>query len=482
MAFNSLNFIVLFLPIFLLIYILTDTRYKNYVILIASCIFFSWGQLFYLPLMIVIIIFNFYLAKSIENKRDNAVDVARGYLILGCVTNCVLLVFFKAFFVFGNNWNFLPPIIIDQFKQNSLPLGLSYITFQVVSYIVDVYNERCDSEKSLLNFSLYIMLFPKILAGPITYYRGLIENIKRREIEAQKVANGLRRFIVGLAKKVLVADTLARTINPAFSMSTPNYSTSIAWFVIIAYAIQLYFDFSGLTDMAIGLGQIMGFKFVENFNYPYISRSITEFWRRWHISLSSWFRDYVFYPLEFSRRSSTFFRQQINIIIVFFLTGLWHGLTLNFLIWGALHGAALALEMSFSKKLKLIWRPLQHFYTIVIVLAGWVFFRSPSISYSIALFARLLGFENDVSILPFFVTQPLPIIDNSVWISLVVGIVFSVPIFPGLRTKWEQITHASIKVQVVGQVICDIVIVGLGLLSIAAITSFGVSSSIYGGF
>jgi alginate O-acetyltransferase complex protein AlgI len=482
MVFNSLNYLFLFLPIFIIIYLLADRHYKNYVALIASLIFFSWGQLYYLPLMIFIIIFNYFLGKQIEKKRGEATKTSQILLIGGIITNCVLLIFFKAYVVYGAKWIFLSSLLTDQLKQNPLPLGLSYISFQVISYIIDVFNERCDSEKSLINFSLYIMLFPKILVGPITPYRNLTGAINSREVKPGEVANGIRRFITGLAKKVLIADTIAFAINPAFSFKTANFSTAIAWFVLIAYSVQLYFDFSGVTDMAIGIGQILGFRFVENFNYPYISKNITEFWRRWHISLASWFRDYVFYPLEFHRRNSTFFRQQINIFIVFLLTGLWHGLTLNFLVWGGLHGIALALEMTFMKYIKRLWTPIQHFYTLTIILSGWVFFRSSSLEYALNFFARLFGSTEGLTPIPFSISTPLPIINNSVWVALISGIIFSLPIVPAVQKRWGQIVEQNSDLQLIGQIGSDLILLALSVLSVAAITNSGIFASIYGGF
>ena len=222
------------------------------------------------------------------------------------------------------------------------PLGLSYVTFQVIAYFFEVYKNRLDSEKDLLNFSFYLLLFPKIPVGPITRYSQLRDQIINIQVEPSDVADGIRRFITGFAKKALIADTLAKVVTPIFNLSSPTISPSIAWLVIISYSLQLYFDFSGYTDMAIGIGRMMGFRFMENFNFPYISKNIGEFWRRWHISLSSWFRDFVFFPLE--RRRLKWIGQPVNILIVFILTGLWHGLTSNFVIWGLIHGLALVFE------------------------------------------------------------------------------------------------------------------------------------------
>jgi len=234
--------------------------------------------------------------------------------------------------------------------------------------------------------------------------------------------------------------------------------------------------------MAIGLGKVLGFQFVENFNYPYIANSITAFWRRWHISLANWFRDYVFYPLEFKFRGSTFLRQQINIIIVFLLLGLWHGLTVNFLVWGGLHGVAMALEMTFMKQIKRIWVPIQHLYTIIIILSGWVFFRSSSVRYAIEFFARLFGSKQGLTPLPFSETQPLPIINHSVWIALLLGIIFSLPVLPFIRSNFLRVTENHLQARFLGQVIYDVVLFACGILAVAAITTTGISASIYGGF
>jgi alginate O-acetyltransferase complex protein AlgI len=482
MDFNSLNFLFIFLPLFAIIYLITDTRYKNLVALAASLIFFSWGQIHNLPLMVVLILVNFYLGKAIEVYRVKSTTRARIFLIFGCVYNLSILLFFKAFIVYGSSWSFLPADILSRLKENPLPLGLSYITFQVISYLFDIYREMCDSEKNFLHFSLYILLFPKILVGPIERYRNLAGQLSNREVDWIRVANGLRRFVMGLGKKALIADTIAQSINPAFSLTTPNFSTGIAWFVLFGYAIQLYFDFSGYTDMAIGLGQILGFKFMENFNYPYISKSVTDFWRRWHISLASWFRDYVFYPLELMRRKSKIFSQQLNVFIVFILLGLWHGLTFNYIIWGGIHGLALVFELKSLKKIKTTWIPVQHIYALSVILCGWVFFRTKTVDYAIQFFGRLFGSQQGLTPLPFSITQPLPIIDHTVWIALAAGILFSMPILPFLQKKWSHFIEGRPVLRTVGQLGADVIILLIGILSIAAITNMGVAASIYGGF
>ena len=485
MNFNSINFLILFLPIFILAYVIASPKLKNLVILVASIVFFAFNQVYFLPLMLVLILGNYNLAKAIDRTSDQ--EKKKHILLLtGCGIDLVLLLLFKVLATYGMGWlpKGLPATQVSLVSQYLIPMGFSYIVFQLISYLVDVYNGICECEKSLYHFMLYVMMFPKIVVGPIVRYRDLAGPIKERQSGSQDIADGARRFIQGLIKKTLIADTIAATINPAFALSTPNFPTWIAWFVLIGYAIQIYFDFSGFTDMAIGLGQMLGFRFMENFNYPYISKSVAEFWRRWHISLSTWFREYVFYPLEFSRRKFKFLVQPLNILIVFLLVGLWHGLTLNFFIWGGVHGLALAVEATvLGKWLNKLWKPLQHIYTLALILVGWVFFRSASPAYAIAFFARLVGLGGAITPLPFSVTRPLPIIDPSVWLALGLGIIFSLPVVPWFRKLWDRIMAKDAVGQVVGWLGPDLLLLAFLILSFAAIVSRAtVITSIYSKF
>lgn len=483
MSFNAPAFLFFFLPVSLLAYFAVDRRYKNWVALAASLVFFAWGQLAYLPLMLLIIGINYLLGLQIEAARGQP-DRARRFLFLGIGLSVAVLLVFKLMVAYGTGWlGFLPPGMQDQLTQSPLPLGLSYITFQVIAYLIDIYNEVHDSEKNLVRFALYVLLFPKIITGPIVRYRDVAAQLVERPVSALNAANGARRFILGLAKKALIADQLARVVNPAFSLASPNFSTGIAWLALVGFALQLYFDFSGYTDMAIGLGQMLGFTFMENFNYPYISRSIGEFWRRWHISLSSWFRDYVFIPLEFSRRRARFFRQQSNIILVFLLTGLWHGVTINFVLWGLVHGLALALEMTgFGRWLKKAWPPLQHGYALGVVLLGWVFFRSTSLDYAGQFLLRLVGLGPAVLPGAYSVTRPLPIIENSVWMALALGILFSMPVLPGLRRAWQRLAGGHALLAGSALVGADLLLLTLLVSSVAATVGSTFVASIYGGF
>lgn len=484
MSFDSTVFLFIFLPVCLLVYFAADRRYRNGVALLASLVFFAWGQLYYLPLMLALIAANYAAGRRIEAVRAQP-GPARRLLAGIIVLNLLPLVFYKLISGYGTAWLglFLMPEGIDALQQHGLPLGLSYIVFQLISYQVDVYNELADSEKRFLTFALYVLLFPKIIVGPIARYRDLAAQFEERQLTPAGVAEGVRRFILGLAKKALIADTLGRIVNPAFDLPAPNFSTGIAWLVMAGYALQLYFDFSGYTDMAIGLGQMLGFRFVENFNYPYISKSISEFWRRWHISLSSWFRDYVFYPLEFTRRRADRLRQQLHVLIVFLLTGLWHGLTLTFVAWGLLHGLAIALEMGgLGRALKRAWAPLQHAYALAVILVGWVFFRSASLSYAGQFLARLAGWQGGITPLPYTMTQPLPVIDPSVWLALAAGILFSLPVFPAVQKSWQQFAARRRVFAGVGVAGADLVLLLLLAASVAALVSARYVTNIYGGF
>ena len=481
MYFNSVLFLLLFFPCFFLLYLLVAAKLKNYVMLIGSLLFLAFNQFLSLLLIIVLVCVNFFIGKRIEDLRHRE-KKCRRLLFAGCSFNLAVLVLFKLLVSAHSGWSAAGTTAGT--GGFIFPIGLSYVSFQMISYLIDVRNDACSSEKSFLSFSLYALLFPKILVGPVARYRDLSAQLVTRTATSQDVAAGLRRFVVGLMKKVLIADTLSNTINPAFALSAPSFSTGTAWFVLIGFAIQLYFDFSGFTDMAIGLARMAGFRFVENFDFPYISRSIGEFWRRWHISLSSWFRDYVFLPLEVARRQSRFLRQQTNILLVFLLTGLWHGFTISFLAWGAFLGLALALEMSgLSRLLKKAWVPLQHVYALSIILAGWVFFRSTSLGYAVQFFARLAGAGRPVTPLPFALTRPLPFIDPSVWLALALGVILSVPVVPAVREAWRRFSqsrgllHALCRTGADGALLCGL------LVTLGAMTDRGqIVTNIYARF
>jgi alginate O-acetyltransferase complex protein AlgI len=480
MDFIKPSFIFLFLPVIVIFHALIKEKYRNIFALIASLIFYASGDLIYLPILLFLAMMNYMIARSFENNENNSHRTA---LVLGVVLNGMLLVSFKFISQYGSAsiFSIFPAKFQNIFDEIAVPLGLSYITFQNISYLVDVSNKIVQPEKNFLNYFMYISFFPKIINGPIVQYKQISDQLQYRDLEIKKVAQGARRFILGLAKKVLIADIIARTINPCFNLSSPDFSTGIAWFLLIGYTIQIYFDFSGYSDMALGLAGMMGFTFGENFNYPYIAESITDFWRRWHISLSNWVREYIFIPLEFKRRKSKFFRQQIDFLITFLVTGLWHGLTPNFIIWGAIHGLAMGAESGFfAKMLKRVWKPLQHVYTLAIVMLGWIFFRPATTSYSIKFLGRLVGLGSSVPIIPYNMTAPLPIIDTSVWIAIGLGILLSTPLLSNLLKGFQKKRNPS--QQGIVQLIQDGFTLILFLLSVASIASSGYVGSIYGNF
>jgi len=462
MEFNSPIFLFLFLPVFIFIYYLAERRAKPVVGILGSLLFYAWGNLTYIPLMAGLVALAYWVALGIDRWRNQ-----RGSLILlwaGIFVNISLLIGFKL-------WTGV-----------KYPLGLSYVTFQVIAYLFEVYNNKVESEKNLINFSFYLLLFPKIPVGPITRYSQLRDQIQNIHVEPLDVAEGLRRFIIGFAKKALIADTLARVVTPIFNLaSSPTISPSIAWLVIISYSLQLYFDFSGYTDMAIGLGRMMGFRFVENFNFPYMSKNIGEFWRRWHISLSSWFRDFVFYPLE--RHRLKWIGQPVNILIVFVLTGLWHGLTGNFVIWGLIHGLALVFESTFlGRKLRTLWAPVQHIYALGVILVGWVFFRSPTPHFALVFLRRLLGDIRGLKPLPFDMTSPLPFIEPTIVIALLAGLVFIFPVSEWLDSLLKKLPENKFALRVAAQVVSDIGLIFILIVSIAATASSAFAPTIYGAF
>ncbi len=460
-GFNSPLFLFLFLPLFMALFYFAGKRGKLIIGIISSLIFYAWGNLIFLPLMLGLITINYFLGRNLggtisRNKR----------LILiwaGIMINIGILAFFKIF------------------NGLSFPLGLSYVSFQLVSYLIDINKKTIESERNFLKFAFYILLFPKILVGPITRYGSLKEQIGKFDVAPEGVAAGIRRFITGLAKKILIADILAKITTPVFNLTKPLIAPWLAWFILVSFALQLYFDFSGYTDMAIGLGQMMGLRFLENFKFPYISKSISEFWRRWHISLSSWFRDYLFYPLE--RKRLKWLGQPINILIVFSLTGLWHGVTWNYLVWGFLHGSAIVFENTgLGRRMRSFWAPLQHIYALAVILFSWVFFRSPDIHYAVRFLLRLAGDTRGLSPLIFQVTNPLPIIDPSVILAFILGIIFCIPIGHWIEQMINRVVKADSLIRLPLQVTYDITLFIIFILSVAALVSSTFAPGIYGKF
>lgn len=411
MVFSSNIFLFLFLPIFLILYFAIPERfigkkYRNYLLLFASLLFYAWGEAQYLVLLIISIISNYYFGILIEkegDKKEKSSDFKFRFPIITIAIsfNLLLLGYFKyANFLIENLNHILQSLSIGQLivSKVHLPIGISFFTFHAISYLIDIYRKKCKAQRNILDLSLYISFFPQLIAGPIVRYNFIEKYLNNRRHNIFFVSYGIRRFIIGLGKKIIIANPLGEVADVIFSSSTTDLTTPIAWVGIVCYSLQIYFDFSGYSDMAVGLARIFGLKFPENFNYPYISKSIKEFWRRWHMSLSAWFRDYVYIPLGGNRVSLS--RQYFNLITVFFLCGLWHGASWNFIIWGLFHGFFLVIERLSSENKNLMSyisktpASIKHFYAVTVVMVGWVFFRSPDLTHSLSYLQTMFGFYN----------------------------------------------------------------------------------------
>ena len=375
MLFSSIVFLFTFLPAVMILYYLLPVRFRNVILLLASLVFYAWGEPVYLFLMLLSILFNYFsgldIARNLQDKR-----AAKRSLVFNLIINLAVLGFFKYEGFLLDTLNGILPVHIS-YHALPLPIGISFYTFQILSYIIDVYRGNVKVQTNLPNFALYVTMFPQLIAGPIVQYADVDEQLASREVSRTKFGEGSMYFIRGLAKKVLLANTSGMIFTEVSGLAKGNIAVMTAWLGAFAYMFQIYFDFSGYSDMAIGLGKMFGFEFNMNFNYPYVSKSITEFWRRWHISLSSWFRDYVYIPLGGNRVSKI--KHIRNLLIVWFLTGLWHGAAWNFVAWGLYYGVILIIEKYLlSPVLDRLPDVVRHIYSIVLVVIGWVLFFSSS--------------------------------------------------------------------------------------------------------
>ncbi len=401
MLFNSLFFIFIFFPLFLALYFLVPAKLKNLMLLIASLAFYSFGEGLYTLILIASIFIDYY-AAHIVYKGHRTLGLS-----LSMVFNLGLLLLFKYFNFTLENLNLLlEAFSLSDWKIQSglpllLPLGISFFTFQTMSYTLDVYFKKIKPSENLLDFAAYVTMFPQLIAGPIVRYAEVEKYLIKKDISLKNFSDGIERFVIGLAKKVLIANTLAKVVDSIFDTPVMELSTGWCWIGILLYSLQIFYDFSGYTDMAIGMGKMLGFKFPENFNFPYIAKSVREFWRRWHMTLSRWFKDYLYIPLGGSQRSTR--RTYINLFIVFVITGLWHGASWNFLIWGLIHGFFIILErLGLQKLLDKLHFSISHIYTLMVVVISWIFFRSSDFDYSISYFKQLFIFSSgDASRLSF---------------------------------------------------------------------------------
>lgn len=441
MLFSSLVFLFMFFPIVISLYYLAKDNLKNYILLAASIIFYAWGEPVYVWLMILAIIINYIFGFWVDINRIKNEKKRKLNLIICIIINISILFIFKYYMFVVENVNLLFNKNI-KIIQIALPLGISFYTFQALSYVIDVYRGEVKLQKNILNLGLYISLFPQLVAGPIVRYETIENEICSRVHSSEKFANGVRRFVIGLGKKIIISNQVALVADNLFALQTNELSVATTWLAIIAYTLQIFFDFSGYSDMAIGLGKMFGFEFLENFNYPYIAESITEFWRRWHISLGTWFRDYVYIPLGGNRCSNI--KNLRNILIVWLLTGFWHGASWTFIAWGVYYGILLISEKKIlNKYLKKLWRPLRHLYVVMFVMIGWIFFRADNFSYSVE-FIKNMFMLNGVSL----IDNNFIIYLRDYWYIFILGILFSTPIFNTmfkfLNNKCQNISNNKI--------------------------------------
>ncbi len=414
MLFTSIVFLYYFLPILLILYYLAGKKIRNYILLVFSLLFYAWGEPKFVLLMIFMVFVNYIVGILIDKEKieNDKSKKAKIILTVGIIANIAIIGYFKYSMFFMESINSFFNLTLEV-KTIKLPIGISFFTFQAMSYIIDVYRNDGKVQKNLGNLMLYISLFPQLIAGPIVRYSTVDDQIRDRSETVALFESGINRFVIGLGKKIIFANGLAVVADKSFNYVNNGIEISIlfAWAGIICYTLQIYFDFSGYSDMAIGLGRMFGFEFVENFNYPYISKSISEFWRRWHISLGSWFRDYVYIPLGGNRCSVG--RNIFNLSVVWFLTGLWHGANWTFILWGCYFGVFIILERYVLKDIMdKIPNKLRVFITFILVVLGWVLFRANNLEIAKNYYLVLFGLGDNAFIgsdMDLFIYEYLPL-------------------------------------------------------------------------
>jgi alginate O-acetyltransferase complex protein AlgI len=485
MNFSSPLFLFAFLPLTLVLYGLAGNKWRPVVFTAASLLFCLWAGPLLFPVILLSTGFNYWMGKGLQKRRESD-HSTRVYLAVGIIFNLLLMLGFKILVAYGPAWimtitagdpssmlSRLEPYLL---KGIALPVGISFYSFQAIAYLLDINANRTLAETSLFKFTEYMTAFPKIVAGPITRYRVISAQLGGRGFDVEMAGAGVNRFVLGLAKKTIIADRLSLMVDRGvFDQALPNLSAPNAWLVLLCYTLQIYFDFSGYSDMAIGLGMVFGLKFPENFNYPYQAMSISEFWRRWHMTLSGWFREVVFFPLERKRAAgSRWLNTYTNVMIVFFLTGLWHGVTVNFLIWGVLHGMAICLENSYAGKfLQKTPKIGQHIYTLLVLMIAWVFFRSNSPAFALRFLQNLVGINPGILPTPYSVLPPMT---ASLWIILILAVIFAFPVSDWLSTR---IKWTSPSGQIWARTILSLVLLAACLITVASSTF---QPYIYGNF
>ena len=466
MGLQSLFFIFLIVPIAFLISLIPWKQVRNGLLLLLGLLFVAWQDVEAFPVIIFMSLFTYGMGLGIGHAISKEKD-PKVWKWIGVGLNLLILAALKI------------AVTADVFP--GMPTGYSFFAFIAISYLMDIQRRKVPAEKNPFKVANYLLYFPRFISGPLARWKNFeAESQEKPQPLAQKV-KGFDRFIVGLAKKVLIADVIGEWLNfGIFQQEIPAVTTGTAWLMLLFFGIQLYYDFAGYTDMAIGLSQLFGIQLPENFNLPYTASSITDFWRRWHITLSHWFREYVFMPLEWKRRKKKWLKQWMNTLIIFLLTGLWHGVSLNFVIWGLMHGGAIVLEQNkkIGPKIKQWYKPWQHVYTLMIVLISWVFFRAPSFKYALHWLKALIGFGEPVNRVGYSV---LPIIGSTVWIAFFIGIIFATGVLPKVWQKFvkllpeERYSNGFIWAQ-------RSIYIILLVLCIMMMTTTAVQPVIYGGF
>ena len=431
MLFSSQVFLYFFLPITLIVYYLSPKKFRNFILLIASLIFYAWGEPVYILIMLFSTVFDYINGLLIDKfQKKNQHKYAKIVLIISVVGNLAILGFFKYSDFLISNINSLFNLNLSLLAI-ALPIGISFYTFQTMSYTIDVYKQNVKAQKNFISFATYVTLFPQLIAGPIVKYRDVSESLENRKENIADFSEGIKRFIIGLFKKVMIANNAGFIWESIHSLPYSEISLSLAWIGAICYSLQIYYDFSAYSDMAIGLGKMFGFHFLENFNYPYIAKSITDFWRRWHISLSSWFKEYVYIPLGGSRK--TIARTVINLLIVWFLTGLWHGASWNFVVWGLYFGVLLIIEKFVLKKvLDKMPSFIRHLYTLFFVIISWVIFACPTLEDGLNYISIMFNFNNEI------ISPSVSYLISTHFVLFIIAIIGCTPIFKKIKEKLKN--------------------------------------------
>jgi alginate O-acetyltransferase complex protein AlgI len=437
MVFSSVIFLFLFLPLVLTSYFLIRKDLRNLLLLLVSLLFYYWGEGQYVLIMILYMVANYFFGLRIERCKNEqgkrSAIKAKAVFIASLFFNLGFLIYYKYFGFLVSSLNLALGAVNHPLNVPDihLPIGISFFTFQALSYVIDVYRGDIKAQGSLIDFSMYKALFPQLIAGPIVRYRDVAGQIKNRFVDVEKMSTGIRRFVIGLGKKVLIANSLAIPADQIFSQPPEHLSCSIAWLGVVCYALQIYFDFSGYSDMAIGLGKMFGFDFLENFDYPYIAKSIKEFWRRWHISLSTWFRDYLYIPLGGNRVGVL--RNYVNLLLVFSLCGLWHGAKWTFVIWGLWHGAFLVFERTrLGSLVNKLPNPVNHAYSLLVVSIGWVLFRADTFACALHFLQAMFWGAGGSSL------AVGDFVDARVAAALAIGLAASTPMFANASNRLQE--------------------------------------------